>query len=257
MNKLDKIKQDLQLLYFLTLKEFKLRYKNSFVGYIWAILNPLAFATVYFFAFKLVMKFDIENYSVILLTGLFPWVWINTSLSKGALSLVVNSGIIKKISFNYNMIPVSMVMHDLIHFIFSIPILLIYIFISGLELYPTYFYGIPLLLIVQIIMLIPFVTILSTFNVFIRDVEYLTSVVLSLLFFLTPIVYPIDIVPEQYLFIYMLNPFVYLIELWRELFLNGNILFRNVFFLLIFFIPFSVISRIIAKRQYQRFSEYL
>ena len=257
MNKFDKIKQDLQLLYFLTLKEFKLRYKNSFVGYIWAILNPLAFATVYFFAFKLVMKFDIENYSLILLTGLFPWVWINTSLSKGALSLVVNSGIIKKISFNYNMIPVSMVMHDLIHFVFSIPILLIYIFISGMEVHPSYFYGIPLLLIVQIIMLIPFVTILSTFNVFIRDVEYLTSVVLSLLFFLTPIVYPIDIVPEQYLFIYMLNPFVYLIELWRELFLNGNILFRNVFFLLIFFIPFSVFSRIIAKKQYQRFSEYL
>jgi lipopolysaccharide transport system permease protein len=257
MSKLDKIKRDLQLLFFLTLKEFKLRYKNSFIGYLWAILNPLAFASVYFFAFQMVMKFDIENYSLILLTGLFPWVWINTSLSKGALSLVVNSGIIKKISFNYNMIPVSMVIHDLLHFILSIPILLIYIFISGLKIYPSIIWGIPILLITQSIMLIPFVTILSACNVFVRDVEYLTTVVLSMLFFMTPIVYPIDIVPEKYLYIYMLNPFVYLIELWRELFLNGNILFKNILLIFVVFVPFSYISRKFAKVQYKKFSEYL
>ncbi|EDZ64339.1 O-antigen export system permease protein RfbA [beta proteobacterium KB13] len=257
MNKINRIKIDLQLLYFLTLKEFKLRYKNSFIGYIWAVLNPLAFASVYFFAFKLVMKFDIENYSMILLTGLFPWVWINTSLSKGALSFVANSGIIKKISFNYNMIPISMIMHDFVHFLFSIPILIIYILVTGMDLHFSYLIGIPILLITQIIMLIPFVTILSTFNVFIRDVEYLTSVALSLLFFLTPIVYPIDIVPEKFLHIYMLNPFVYLIELWRELFLNGKIIFKNVFIILSVFVPFSIICRKIAKSQYKRFSEYL
>ena len=85
-----------QTLYFLVQKELKVRYKGSFLGYLWAILNPLAFAFVYYLAFSIIMRFDIENYPIILITALFPWGWIVSSLVQGTLSFRTNSNLIKK-----------------------------------------------------------------------------------------------------------------------------------------------------------------
>lgn len=257
MNKIDKIKLDFQLLYFLTNKEFKIRYKNSFFGYLWAILNPLAFAMVYYFAFKLIMRFDIPNYGLILMTGIFPWQWVNNSLVKGTTSFVQNSSSIRRISFNYNVIPLSMVAHDMIHFMFSLPVIFIFMVISDLNLFLNYIWGIPMLLLMQFLFLSTLVTLFSTLNVFVRDIEYLITVMITLLFFLTPIVYPIDIVPEKYLFIYKLNPLMHIIESWRDLLLNGVINYKLIFIFYFLSIISYYIIKNSCKAQYKKFIQYL
>lgn len=213
----------IQCLYFLTLSQFRVRYKNSFLGYIWALLNPLAFASVYYLAFKLIMRFDIPNYGLILLTAMFPWVWLSSSLVRGTSSIVDNSHMVKKMPFNFSVLPISMVSHDLMHFIFSIPVIVFFIVFSGNDLYITWIWQIPFLVIYQFILISSIVLFTSALNVFIKDIEYIISVSVSLLFFLTPIVYPITVVPEKYLFVYNLNPFIDLINSWRSVFLEGEI----------------------------------
>ena len=76
-------RQHFELLGLLVLKELRLRYKSSVLGYIWAVANPFAFAVVYYVAFKLIMRVDVPNYSIILLTGMFPWLWFTTSMING------------------------------------------------------------------------------------------------------------------------------------------------------------------------------
>lgn len=237
-----------QCLYFLTLSEFRVRYKNSFFGYVWALLNPLAFASVYYLAFKLIMRFDIPDYGLILMTAMFPWVWLSNSLVKGTSSIVVNSHMVKKMPFNFSVLPLSMVSHDLMHFLLSLPVIFLFIILSGYDLYWSWIWQIPVLVFYQFTIIASIVLFTSALNVFVRDIEYIISVSVSLLFFLTPIVYPISVVPEQYLFIYNVNPFIDLISSWRSIFLNGELnllitLIRLICWMIIFIIGFNFFNR--------------
>lgn len=246
-----------QTLYFLVQKELSVRYKGSFLGYLWAILNPLAFALVYFIAFSLVLRFDIENYPIILITALFPWVWISTSLVQGSLSFRSNSNLIKKIHFNYILLPLSNILHDSIHFILSVPIIFLFLMLNNFDFYFSWIWQIPLMVLVQVCFLLPLVLVLSILNVFLRDVEHMINVILSLLFFLTPIVYPISLVPDEYLSIYNINPLIIIIENWRSIFFNGIIDYLDIFILTLISIIVTFFARFFFIRYRMKFAEYL
>lgn len=100
----------------ITQKELKVRYKSSFFGYLWSIANPLLFAMIYYFIFKLVMRVQIPNYTVFLITGLFPWQWFANSANNSLFSFISNSQIIKKTVFPRSVIPFSNVLMECLHF---------------------------------------------------------------------------------------------------------------------------------------------
>ena len=107
------------------------------------------------------------------------------------------------------------------------------------------------------ILIFPLGLIFGTFNIMVKDVEYLIGIATTLLFFLTPIVYPIGLVPDSYKFIYHLNPFVFLIDAWHKVFLNGYIPLSNLFFLLAFSLVLFPISRIIYSQNIHKAAERL
>jgi len=246
-----------QILYFLVLKEFTLRYKGTLFGYLWTILNPLTFALIYFVAFKLIMRFEIENYGIILLTAMFPWFWINTSMVQGTTSFRQNSSLIKKIKFNYMTMPLSNILHDAIHFFFSLPIIFFFIYYSDMSFHLSWLWQIPLLFIVQILFLFPIVLVLSVLNVFIKDAEYIVSLLLTMIFFLTPIIYLESMVPESYQIFVQFNPFNILISNWRSLFVDGAINYQELFLFLFFITFLAFIARKIYLKYKIYFSEYL
>ena len=86
------------LIWVLTIKEMKIKYKNSYLGYLWSIGNPLALAFVFFIAFKVVMRIQMQNYSLFLIAGLFPWQWMANSLSASPMVFLANYSIIKKVN---------------------------------------------------------------------------------------------------------------------------------------------------------------
>ncbi len=218
-----RIQRYIDLIIVLTQKEMKVRYKSSFFGYLWSIGHPLAFAFVFFIAFKIVMKIQMENYALFLIAGLFPWQWFANSINASPMFFLGNASLIKKVNFPRNIIPFTIVLQDMIHFILSIPVILLFTFIYHKSPSLSWLYGIPLLLSVQFLMTFGVSLMISSVNLFFRDLERLTSIFVTLLFYFTPIIYPETMIPEKYKSFINLNPLSPLMISWRNLFLNGTL----------------------------------
>ncbi len=214
-------------------KDLKVRYKSTFFGYFWSVGHPLAFALVFFIAFKVVMRIQIEDYALFLISGLFPWQWLSNSINASPVIFLANWTIIKKINFPRNMLPFTLVLQDMVHYILSIPVIVLFLFIYGKTPSVTWLYGIPLLLVIQFFMAYGLSLLISSINLFFRDLERLTTIGLTLLFYFTPVIYPETMIPERFRTLLMLNPFAHIIVNWRNLFFDGTL---NPFFLSISFI---------------------
>lgn len=201
----------------LTQREIKARYKQSFIGYAWVVLNPLAQLLVYSFVFSVVFHFPAHNipYIIFLYAALLPWTLFQSSITAATQSLIDNASLLKKVNFPREVIPYASVLSKIVDFAFSSLIFLILCLLMHVPLSPTIVLFIPLFL-SQLLLTTGIALILSTFNLFYRDIQYLSNLLLMLWMYLTPIVYPLSLVPAQYVWIYKLNPMVGIIEGYRS-----------------------------------------
>lgn len=202
----------------LTQREIKARYKQSFIGYAWVVVNPLTQLLVYTFVFSHVFRFQTEHvpYSMFLFSGLLPWTYLQTSLAASANSLVENASLLRKVAFPRETIPYAVVAGKLIDLGFAAIIFLLLTLFLGIELSWRGLLVLPLF-IGYILLTAGLSLLLSAANLFYRDVQYLTSLFLMVWMYLTPIVYPFSLVPSQYRFLAYANPLVGYIEGYRAL----------------------------------------
>jgi lipopolysaccharide transport system permease protein len=245
------------LLIVLTQKELKVRYKNNILGYLWSIANPLAFAFVFFIAFKVVMKIQMEDYALFLISGLFPWQWFANSVTESPTVFLGNASIIKKVNFPRGIIPLTIVLQDMIHFILSVPVIVLFLIIYHKAPSISWAYGIPLLLLIQLLLTYGVSLIISSINLFFRDIKHLTVILVTLLFYLTPIIYPETMVPERYKQLINLNPMAPLMISWRGLFLRGGLDPPYLLSSFIYSILIFMCGYIIYRRLSWRFAEVL
>jgi len=245
------------LIFVLTQKEIKIRYKNTVLGYFWSLANPLAFAFVFFIAFKVIMRVPMEDYALFLIAGLFPWQWFATSLNASAVVLLANASLIKKVNFSRNIIPFAMVLQDMIHFVLSIPVIVLFMFIYDKAPALSWIYGIPLLLGVQFLMIYGLSLIVASVNLFFRDIERLTSIFMTLLFYFTPIIYPETMIPEKYSSWIYLNPASPLMISWRNLFLKGSLEMNDLLLSLGYSLLSFLAGYLVFRKLSRRFAEVL
>lgn len=217
------IRHYIDLITVLTQKELKVRYKNSFLGYFWSIGHPLALSLVFFMAFKIFMKVRIEDYTLFLITGLFPWQCLSNSINIAPGIFLGNATIIKKVNFPRNLIPFTQVLQDMLNFVFAIPVIVLFLLIYNKTPSVTWLYGVPCLLVLQFMITYGGSLILSSANLFFRDLERLTFIFTTLLFYFTPVLYPETMVPERYRIYMELNPLAPLMISWRNLFMDGTL----------------------------------
>ena len=117
--------QTLELLYLLVLKDLRLRYKSSFLGYLWALANPLAFTLVYYVTFKLIIRNGIDHYGVFLVTGLFPWAWMANTLLQSTGAYRNNPTLVRKVNVPRAILPLGSVVQEMVHFLFAVPIVVV------------------------------------------------------------------------------------------------------------------------------------
>ena len=251
------IQHYIDLLTVLTQKDLKVRYKSNFFGYLWSIGQPLSFAFVFFIAFKVVMKIQMEDYVLFLIAGLFPWQWFSNSINVSTTVFLGNASIIKKVNFPRNVIPLATVLQDMIHFVLSIPIIVLFLFLYHKSPSLTWVYGIPILLGIQFLMTYAVSLMLSSINLFFRDLERLTSIFTTFLFYFTPILYPETMVPEKYKNLINLNPLAPLITNWRNLFLHGKIELVSLIIVLIYGLIVLLLSYQIYRKLSWRFAEVI
>lgn len=201
----------------------KVKYKSSFLGYLWSIGHPLAFAFVFFVAFKVVMRIQMEDYALFLIAGLFPWQWFANSINVSSTVFFGNTSLIKKINFPRSIIPLTTVLQDMVHFLLSIPVIVLFMFIYHKSPDPSWFYGIPILLLIQFLLTFGVSLMIASINLFFRDLERLTVIFTTLLFFFTPIIYSEAMIPDEYKHLIGFNPMAPLMISWRNLFLHGQL----------------------------------
>jgi len=209
------------LLYFLTVRGIKARYAQSVLGIGWAIIQPLFTTLIFTVVFGGLAKVDSDGMPYILFSylALWPWSYFSGTLSESANSLVANAGMITKVYFPRLILPLAAIFSKLldlgISFLILLGLLIYYQVVPGWELI-----FLPLLLIQLLLCSLGIGMILSAMAVQYRDVKYALGFIIQLLLYGAPVVYSTTAVPEQYQFLYSLNPMVGVIEGIRAMFLN-------------------------------------
>ncbi|MBS0321700.1 MAG: ABC transporter permease [Proteobacteria bacterium] len=206
------------LLAVLTAKEIKVRYKRTALGYLWSLLNPLVYAITFWFAFKAILNVKIENYFVFLLAGLFPWQWFANTLQVAPAAFLRNGSLVKKVLFPRYLIVGSVVLTEGVHFLLCLPVFAVVAWLSaGYTPHIGWLWGIPILTFVEGLIIYGVAVAVAAFNVFLRDIERLIGLVVTVLFYMTPVIYRMDMVPASLVRWVTINPMSPIIVGWRDL----------------------------------------
>ena len=205
----------------LVVRDMKLRYKRSVLGFGWSLLNPLLQLLVFSFVFRLVLPLNIPNYSSFLFVGIIIWSWFQSSLLLATASIVDNRELIRQPHFPAAMLPIVSVTTHLVHFLLALPVLFLFLIVSGSPLTITVII-LPLVVGLQFTLTVGLAYLLATFHVTFRDIQYLLNVALLLMFYLTPIFYDDRVIPDRLRFWYNLNPMTTLLHAYRAILLEGK-----------------------------------
>ncbi len=210
------------LLYQLVSRDIKLKYRRSFLGYLWSVLNPLFVMIIMTIVFSSMFRRNIENYPVYLFTGKMLYDFLSTSTNQAMASVVGNASLLKKTYVPKYIFTLSKVTSCMVDFVLSMGALLIVIFFTGAKIYPTFFLF-PLVVIQIYIFCLGLGFFLGALNVFFRDIQYIYNAVTTAWLYLTPVFYPIESLPEKLQFVIKaFNPLYYYVAEFRDLIYYGN-----------------------------------
>jgi ABC-type polysaccharide/polyol phosphate export permease len=221
-----------ELVYNLVVRNLKVRYKSSVLGVAWSWLNPLMMMVVYTIFYTIFMSnTDVPYYPILLLCGLLPWSLFNDSIRQATGSIVSNAHLIKKVYFPREVLPISTVLSNLANFLIALPIFFIMALALGA---PLSWWGflLPITILIQLAFTTGLALLLATLNVFYRDTQHILGVAMLAWFFLTPVFYPINNVPQEaevlgiqfnaQLWLRRLNPMASIIASYRDLLYRGE-----------------------------------
>ncbi|MGC8862744.1 MAG: ABC transporter permease [Armatimonadota bacterium] len=218
----------------LVVRDLKLRYKNSVLGFFWSLLNPLVQVATITVVVKYVLRLDIANYSAYLLVAYLPWVFFQMALLDSSQVLILHRDLLRKVYFPREVLPLSAVLSNLVHFLLALAVFFAYLVFyihlilrgSGILLTTVW---LPVLVALQSLLVAGLACVVSCLNVFYEDTKYVLAVLLNVLFYLTPIMYPAELIkswiatwrlPEVYKVIlyklYLLNPMNALTDAYRK-----------------------------------------
>ncbi len=198
-------------------KEIRGKYKGSFLGVLWSFLNPLLMVAVYAIVFPYIMRVKQDNYLIYLITGIIPWSFFTTVINNGCSCVWANGGIIKKVYFPREIIPISVVIAALINFLISCVIILLFVLFGGVGISINLVW-LPLIALIQSVFTLGLLFILSAINVYVKDIQYLVQFLVNLVFYGTPILYSATMFPERYRWILYLNPLAHMLDAYRAIF---------------------------------------
>ena len=203
-----------ELIWALALKELKIRYKRSVLGFMWALLNPAFMMLVLTLVFSTIMRFAIPHYAIFLLSVLLPWTFFSQSLSYAVEAIITNGDLIKKVAVPKLVFPMAALVSNLINLMLSLIPLALLVPLLRHPFYWTWLY-LPVPLLALTIFTLGLTFFFAAANVYYRDVSHILQVVLSAWFYVTPIIYPIDAIPAKHQWIMKLNPIIYVINGFR------------------------------------------
>ena len=233
----------------LVLKDLKLKYRDSVLGFLWSLANPLLLILVYSFVFGHVLRVGPRNFAYFLMIGILPWNFFAQALMMSTGSILDNGSLIRKVALPLEVFPVATVLFSLAQFLLALVVFFpMAVFFFETPASWAWVYFVPILL-AQILFTVGLSFMFSTATVFYRDVRHFTEILLTLLFWLTPIVYDIENVPSSLRAVLYMNPLSYFIlayqdALYRNRFPSSDMVLTVLLLaLLSFFLGYSLFVR--------------
>lgn len=205
-----------QMIFSLVRKELRGRYKGSALGFLWTFINPLLQLCVYTFVFSIVMPNNIDKFYLYLFVGLIPWLFFSGSLTGGAASIINQKDMVKKIYFPREVMPIAYVTSNFVNMLLCFVVIFAVVIVSGVGINPIAICYLPIIMAVEYIMCLGGAMLTSALTVYFRDLEYILGIVTMAWMYFTPVVYSIDMVPENLRPFMNLNPMTPVIVAYRD-----------------------------------------
>ncbi len=210
-----------ELLKNLVIKDLKVKYRNSILGFLWSLLNPLMMIVVYSVALKYILRVQVENFPLFLIVGILPWNLFSGATMAATEAVLANANLIKKISFPREILPIATVLFHFAQFLLALLVFFPALIFLGAPWTPA-ITAYPLVLLLQVVFTFGVALFLSAITVSYRDVKYLTEVALMILFWMTPIIYHLSMVPESVRWLFQLNPMAAYITAYHDMLYWGR-----------------------------------
>ena len=217
---LERVEYMRDLLRELVSRDLKIRYKRSYLGILWSLLTPLVQVLIFSFLFQMVLPLGIPSYTAFVFTGVLTWSWFASALSGASWAIVANPELVRRPGFPIGILPVLTVASNGIHFLLALPILVAAAVLNGGTPGVT-LVALPLVILVQFLFTLSLAYIVATSNVRFRDTQHFVSLVLMAGFYLTPIFYRSQNIPDTFRFIHDLNPMAALLTAYRDILIYG------------------------------------
>lgn len=243
MQFIESILKNRKLIWELTKKDFRQRYLGSYLGILWAFIQPMVTVMIFWFVFQVGFKArPVENFPFILwlICGIFPWNFFNDALNGGTNSIIGNSYLVKKIFFNISLLPIVQIMSALlIHVFFICVTFLMFMFYGYMP--SVYNFQIIYYLFAIICLTFGISLITASLIIFLRDIGQIVMMILQFGFWITPVFWSYAIIPRQYIWFLKLNPLFYIVEGYRDSFINHQWFWHKMHITIFFWVFTSII----------------
>lgn len=243
-----------ELLRTLVLKDIRARYKGSVLGFVWNFAIPLLQLVVFWFLFGIILKIATPGdypFAIFLFTGLLPWNFVANSVGGGVAAVISNANLVKKIYFPLQVLPLAKVLAEFVALLLGMIVLFVVLMIFGVGI-SLYVLLLPLALLVLVVFVAGFVYLFACANVFFRDVGHILGIVVMAWMYVTPVLYPIEIVSSQASWANMvirINPITGVIDTFHRLLLDHQMPdwswfgYSGAAAVIMFLVGFSVFNR--------------
>jgi len=257
MNSLKELYAYREMIFSLVRKDLRTRYKGSVLGFLWTFLNPLLQLVVYTIVFSTIMRINVDKFYIYLFVALVPWIFFTSSIQGGATSILSGADLIKKIYFPRLVLPIAVTSAAFMNMVFSMLIVFVALIISGIGI-SWHVVFLPVIMVLEYCFALGMAMIFSALNVYFRDLEHILGIITMAWFYLTPIVYTIDMVPQQYLGLFYLNPMTSMVQAYRDILYYHQVpQFATLGSIAIFSVVFIVAGYVLFQKLQKHFVEEL
>ena len=205
-------------------RELKARYRGSVLGFFWSFVNPLllllTYGLVFTYVFPGARSKNVEPYFLFLFCGILPWTWLQSSLAESSGVLIAGGNLIKKVLFPAEVLPVVTVLANLVHFLFGLPILVLFLAWEGRLSWSALLFPLPVL--VQLVFTLGLALFLSALTVHFRDIQNILAHVLHLWFWGSPILYYYGDIQGRFRTLLRLNPMSHILVSYQQILFEGS-----------------------------------
>ncbi|HVO76040.1 MAG TPA: ABC transporter permease [Ignavibacteriaceae bacterium] len=235
----------------------KLRHVGSVLGFFWTLLNPFLYIITYWLVFSIFIRMGIPNYPLFLIPGFLAWNFFSASLNNSSEAIINSKDLISKIAFPKEILVLTNIAVPLFDFIISLVIYFIVInLIPGAYNFSPIIIMLPLVVFLQVLVTLGFALIIACASVYFRDIPQLVHVGTTLLFFLTPVFYPISFIPGKWHYIFQLNPMAVILTFYHDiLYYNDLPSLRSVSLILTAGFLFAAFSMLVFGKYKKVFAE--